>query len=295
MKTSVSNDLDILFMSTFENTIKEILSNRVYDSQKVLAKPHVKQLLYERYLFKYPKAFAEEMGLTDDRFEKIMYCIEMIQDKQVQRINVKDKDGNYIGEEYYAETFRMLARRTAKRIATGFLNILNPYMQGVKETEWLDLFRYASEEEKLEFLNTFAKAVEDAIANLIFLPSSPFMFNAGRAIMDQPEVKLLYKDYSEMTFDDWQVLSEVNDPAYGSCYSMGSIEDDTNDIYDMLRKQAHVFRHAGGFGVNFSKLRSKYAFVSTIKGNSSGAVSFMKPFNDTTELIALSSSLKRGM
>jgi len=52
--------------------------------------------------------------------------------------------------------------------------------------------------------------------------------------------------------------------------------------------------NAGGFGANFSKLRSKHAYVSTIKGKSSGAVSFMKPFSDTTELISLHSSTKRG-
>lgn len=137
-----------------------------------------------------------------------------------------------------------------------------------------------------------------------FIPSSPFLFNAFRYYADDDNVlKLIYDDSFESFLqvtkyyikqDGDKFVTFAHDPGYGSCYSMGSIEDSTKDIYDMLYKQAEIFRNAGGFGVNFSKLRSKHAFVKTIKGKSSGAVSFMDLYNQTTELIALSSRLKRG-
>jgi len=261
--------------------------NRVYDSEKVLNMPHVKRLLQERYLFQLPEELIsnldvelhEQVKMKRERLKEPTYGIEY--DKL-------EFDEN--GETVYTETFKALARRVARRITSGFLGLVEE-----KNSNYVNLSGLKIEDLlNPAFLNSFAQKVEYLIANLYFLPSSPFMFNAMRGGLDDIELMSIVYKKGWLTIEEWERIYKVKDPAYGSCYAMGSIEDDIKSIYDMLYYQAEVFRHSGGFGANFSKLRSKHAMVSTIRGNSTGPVSFMNAFNQTTELIALHSSTRRG-
>ncbi len=274
--------------------LKELVYRRIYDGATHERHPHVKRLLLERYYFRLPENVVQK--IPEDLYEEHTVRTEWKQDQntglkfEVYYYDVED------GEKIYTETFKALSRRVARKIASGLLNIDSLVWVGKPEDYPLSRFmKEASEEEKVELVNEVAKLFEFAIYHKVWLPSSPFMMNAGRGAMDDPELLLLfYKDYEDMSYEDYLRIANLKDPAYGSCYAMGTIEDDIKSIFDMLYYQAEVFRHAGGFGVNFGKLRSKYAWVSTIKGRSSGPLMFMRLFNEVTYIIALHANTKRG-
>ena len=104
-----------------------------------------------------------------------------------------------------------------------------------------------SRKEKEEFYNI--------MSSLDFLPSSPFLFNAGT-------------EYSNLF----------------SCFVL-PIQDSIESIFDTLTRAARIFQRGGGVGYDFSPLRPKGAIISTSKGASSGPVSFMKIFNTMTEVV----------
>ena len=70
-----------------------------------------------------------------------------------------------------------------------------------------------------------------------------------------------------------------------NCYIVPSPEDSIESIYDVNRQIARIFSYGGGIGVNISKLRPKDAKVHNAAKTSSGAVSFLKLFNSTGEVI----------
>jgi ribonucleotide reductase alpha subunit len=282
------------------------MSIYVYKPLTVLNKPHIKRLLIERYLYPLSKEVIQQLPGT------LYYKVNVseIPDFDYMSYGIVPSDDGVI----YFESWKALTRRVGRRIALGILfsAIDKDNEKYVSDTtllkslrleynEWLETNTFKKPPHTLLWLLNEAKQFESYISNLNFIPSSPFLFNAFRYYVDNPDVmKLVYDDGLEslLKLSTYYVNKDgemfVSDPGYGSCYSMGSIGDSTKDIYDMLYMQAEIFRNAGGFGVNFSKLRSKHAFVKTIKGRSSGAVSFMDLYNQTTELIALSSRLKRG-
>lgn len=268
----------------FENIKEQINHINFLSVEKSYELPNIKKLLLERYLFTMNKK-------TYNILKKQNYPVEV--HTRIFENGLNKFDSGMDGEEtIYTESWELLAKRVARRIAVGILGLIdNKNKEYIKNTKYIKKLK-----QDPDFLYNEIHNMESdfyyAIKEQLFMPSSPFIFNAGRSLMDTDKQIFLYLD--NITLSEYETIYQHTDPAYGSCYSMGSIEDDIKSIFDMLYNQAEIFRNAGGFGVNFSKLRSKHAIVSTIKGNSSGPISFMQPFNDNTQLIALSSSLKRG-
>lgn len=104
-----------------------------------------------------------------------------------------------------------------------------------------------TEEEYLEF--------KDMMVRKIFLPSSPTLMNAGT-------------DIGQLS----------------ACFVV-PVEDSVEEIFEALKTAALIQKTGGGTGFNFSKVRPKGAQALCVDGVASGPLSFMKLFNEATEVI----------
>ena len=141
-----------------------------------------------------------------------------------ERYLLKDEDGNII------ETPTQMFRRVAKTIAGQ--DAL--YGKDPKKTE-----------------EEFFIAMRD----LVFLPNSPTLMNAGTK------------------------LGQLS-----ACFVL-PIEDSLDGIFTTLKNMALIQQSGGGTGFSFSRLREKGAIVKSTKGVASGPISFMRIFDSTTEVI----------
>lgn len=94
-----------------------------------------------------------------------------------------------------------------------------------------------------------------------YMPSTPTLFNSGTA-----------------------------HPQLSSCF-VSSVEDSIDGIFGELKDVAHISKHSGGIGLDWTDIRSSDSKVLGIDGKSQGIVPFMKIFNDT--LLAVNQGGKR--
>ena len=141
-----------------------------------------------------------------------------------KRYLLKDENGKVI------ETPNQMFQRVAKNIALAD----EKYGGDVKKTE---------------------KEFYEIMSNLLFIPNSPTLMNAGTGI---------------------QQLS--------ACFVI-PIEDSMKSIFEAVKNTALIHQSGGGTGFSFSRIRPKGDIVKSTGGIASGPVSFMKVFNAATDVI----------
>lgn len=72
---------------------------------------------------------------------------------------------------------------------------------------------------------------------------------------------------------------------FSSCFVVGGINDDLNSIFKANERSAIITKMGGGIGLNISRLREEGAPIKSTKGQSTGAISFMKIFNTTLDVV----------
>lgn len=92
---------------------------------------------------------------------------------------------------------------------------------------------------------TLSDQYYETMAEGLWMPSSPFLMNAGTKI-----------------------------PMLFACFVL-NIEDDLNSIFGTLHKAAVVHKMGGGTGYSFSKLRAEGSPIRSTGGTSSGVLSFL--------------------
>ena len=128
------------------------------------------------------------------------------------------------------ETPEEMFRRVARTIASSE----NQY--GGKAEEWEDKYY-------------------DAMSNLLFLPNTPTLINAG-------------KELGQLA----------------ACFVL-PVDDSMKSIFNSLKNAALILQSGGGTGFSFSHLRPRADIVKSTGGIASGPVSFMKIYNTATEVI----------
>jgi ribonucleoside-diphosphate reductase alpha chain len=128
------------------------------------------------------------------------------------------------------ETPEEMFRRVARTIASSE----NQY--GGNAEEWEDKFY-------------------DAMSNLLFLPNTPTLINAG-------------KELGQLA----------------ACFVL-PVDDTMKSIFNSLKNAALILQSGGGTGFSFSHLRPRADIVKSTGGVASGPVSFMRIYNTATEVI----------
>ena len=72
---------------------------------------------------------------------------------------------------------------------------------------------------------------------------------------------------------------------YSNCYVIEPPEDNIESIYESRKKLARTYSAGGGCGIDISKLAPRGAVVRNQAEQTTGAVSFMQGYSQTTEEI----------
>ncbi len=176
-------------------------------------------ILYREERKKLREAKWRLFGVKDD-LKLSLHAIQVLEERYL----LKDGEGKVL------ETPGEMMRRVARAVAQVEVN-------------------YGKDEERIE-QEFFA-----LLSELLFLPNSPTLMNAGTP------------------------LGQL-----AACFVI-PVDDSIDSIFTALKEMALIHKSGGGTGFNFSHLRPKGDRVASTGGRSSGPVSFMRIFDVATDVV----------
>ncbi|MFH1088785.1 MAG: vitamin B12-dependent ribonucleotide reductase [Patescibacteria group bacterium] len=136
-------------------------------------------------------------------------------------------------------------------------------------------------EELKYFDGAEAKVFQDELTHILLHQkaafNSPVWFNVGmwHAYGIERASQNFY--YNQTTGQIEIVINAYKHPQCSACF-IQSVDDSLEGIFELLRREARLFKFGSGTGSNFSNLRSHYEGLSN-GGSSSGMMSFLKVFD----------------
>ena len=113
-------------------------------------------------------------------------------------------------------------------------------------------------------------------------------YGATREQLTEESIYNLFKDFKYIV-PQGSIMSQLGAKSIGSlsnCFVIGQPEDSYGGIFQKDEEMAQLMKRRGGVGLDISTLRPKDTSVSNAAKTTTGAVSFMHRFSNTTREVA---------
>lgn len=113
-------------------------------------------------------------------------------------------------------------------------------------------------------------------------------YGRERGTLNEGAIYDLFKDFKYI-IPQGSIMSQLGSPTLGSlsnCFVVGQPEDSFGGIFNKDEQLAQLMKRRGGVGIDLSKLRPDGAGTSNVAKTSTGAVSFMERYSNTTREVA---------
>lgn len=131
--------------------------------------------------------------------------------------------------------------------------------------------------------------VEDKYASTETVSEHLSDYGKNRKPLDETKIYQLFKDFKYVIPQGSVMFGLGNDQVIASlsnCIVVPSVLDSYGGVCHTDEQLAQLFKRRCGVGVDLSELRPKDALVSNAAGSTTGAVSFMNRFSNTTREVA---------
>ena len=168
-----------------------------------------------------------------------------------------------VWQSKYAQEGEVTPDDMHKRLAKEFARIEINYQLG----EPLKLSSLKTHKDRIEKLSKYGKI---------------------RKNLDEETIYNLFKDFKYI-IPQGSIMSQLGSKSIGSlsnCFVIGTPEDSYGGIFQKDEEMAQLMKRRGGVGLDISTLRPKDTLVSNAAKTTTGAVSFMHRFSNTTNEVA---------
>ena len=113
-------------------------------------------------------------------------------------------------------------------------------------------------------------------------------YGQEREFLTEDKIYHLFKDFKYI-IPQGSIMSQLGSKSIGSlsnCFVIGQPEDSYGGIFQKDEEMAQLMKRRGGVGLDISTLRPKDTLVSNAAKTTTGAISFMHRFSNTTREVA---------